>query len=266
MRDEASQLDIDPGLKHELLAHYASMVKSEAREAADLDLLAGVLSGHGRDPERQQAAESLSRDIELAEGLLILTELEREHRAPALRTRRWRRRLTGSLSVLVAALIGAVIVFSRSWTQAPYVDDSLTSKGAGDTLAVAVEHDGQRFQLSPGQQLVAGDRIGFFYSSARPGYVAILTRDSGGEAALLFPADGDKSAPVRAGNRLPVPDGAVASEGAGCEWFVAFFADRPFDTEEARRTLAGAEANRQNCDLLLHYTNARSTVIFPVRR
>ena len=90
-------------------------------------------------------------------------------------------------------------------------------------MAIAVERGGERFTAREGDRLQAGDRLGFFYSASKPGYLAFFNLDASGKASVLFPSGAQKSGRIEAGQERPLVDGGVVRGGDPCEWLVAFF-------------------------------------------
>lgn len=151
------------------------------------------------------------------------------------------------IRIFVAAAAAAVIAaLGWSFTRE---DHGLTAKGAGWRLEVAAERDGKQFLAPSGTALQAGDSLGFFYSSDRAGYLTVLYADGHNAPVRLFPARDPNAAHVVAGTKVSIPDGAVLSAGADCEWIIGLFSDRSLAADEANRLAERMVAGRKGCDL-----------------
>jgi hypothetical protein len=133
-------------------------------------------------------------------------------------------------------------------------------------LTVGVKRDGQTFVASPLQVLKTGDRVGFFYTASKSGYLAVVNRDGMGTASVMFPNGALSSARIDAGKEIPIPDGAVVERGKACEWIVAVFSDEPMQLEKIKSTVENARPNGENCELSLEMKRTRTIVVFPFRR
>ncbi len=198
---------------------------------------------------RETAAALASDDPKLVEALLVVSGFERFSPLPLPARRPWLYRYAPLLAA--AALLVFVLILARPKPQ-------LVMKGAPITLKIAVERGAHRFTATPGARLDAGDRLGFFYSSAQPGYLAVFNRDQSGQVVPLFPHL-PQSAKVAAGSSVPLPDGATVERGSGCEWFVAVFSKAPRSMEMLRKKVQAAQAGPE-CKLTLPIDDAQAIV------
>ncbi len=96
-------------------------------------------------------------------------------------------------------------------------------------LQVAVQRVEDRFVARSGDEFQSGDALGFFYSSAKDGFLSVIFYDAQGNQEKVFPTEQKGAAAVKAGVEVALPDGAVVEDGQGCEWIVALFAEAKFD-------------------------------------
>ncbi len=145
---------------------------------------------------------------------------------------------------------------------------------AQDQLQVAVQRGADVFRLRAGDALQRGDRLSFFYTASRAGYLALFDIDTSG-VALLHPQGADFSVPVAAGAELPLDAGAAVKAGDPQEWLVAVFTDFPAPVEALRDglarlkldgALAGGSSGRAECAPGAAIPGARTLRIFPFRR
>ena len=156
-----------------------------------------------------------------------------------------RLRLFAAGAAALAAGLGLWLALSPA---RPSHDDGLKAMGTW-SLEVAARRGGRQFLAPDGTQLREGDQLGLFYSSGRDGYLTVLYADGQGAPVRLFPADAKVSAFVRAGSRVGLRDGAVLSEGSGCEWVVGFFSPEPLTAARAEALARGMVAGRVGCKL-----------------
>lgn len=145
------------------------------------------------------------------------------------RRHRWRIGLALAAAALLAVAAGW-------WLRRD--DDTLTVKGADGArlLVVASRPGGEVFVVEPDAQLATGDRLGFFVDAPGPGAVAVYLVDASG-ATRLAPTGGRGGA-FGAGSRVPLPEGARLTDGAGCEWVVAAFGAGPLPLDRLDAALA----------------------------
>ena len=224
------------------LARYFAQAEPGCGRQSDLALhVAGELVG--------QPAEDFARHLATcAECTADLAELDQAREAwdaavPAkvLRFPSRVRLFVGAAGALAAAVIALVAL---------WVPDAhrLTAKG-GWTLELAAERNGKQFLAPSGTVLQAGDSLGLFYSSDHDGYLTVLYADGHQAPVRLFPARSQDAARILAGNRISIPDGAVLSGGADCEWVIGFFSDRSLSAEQANRIATRMVEARRDCTL-----------------
>lgn len=224
-----------------------------------LELLALAHAGAADEAEARAAAEALRTEPELAETVLTLSSIE----ARGLLTPRPQlgKKIVATALALAACLLLMLLIPRRAIDE-----EQLSPKGLTEELALAVERNGRRFTARENDLLLPGDRLGLFYSSREPGYLAILHRDRRGEVVALYPANGARSAGIEAGLHVAVPDGAIVEEGSGCEWFVAIFSSRPLSVAELVIDVERAKERSERCELSVDVEGARAVRIFPVLR
>jgi len=194
-------------------------------------LLREALTPEGLPEDEHRALLSLSAALSQGKGLVgiegasgLALELIREAvvvEEPRPRPlQHWGR----TLGALAAGVLGALVLSQfllRTSSERP-----LHLKG-GDALAIGVKRAGARIELKRQESIRVGDEVGFFYTAARAGYLAILSVGEDGTNTVVFPAQADQMAFVEAGAGQPVSDGAVAEAAEGCEFVVALFSDEP---------------------------------------
>ena len=135
---------------------------------------------------------------------------------------------SAALAASIAAVIWVVLPADTTEGSA----ETLTMKGSTDQLFVAVERQGRRFTLAPGESLHTGDRFGLFYSARHSGYVIVLHRGEDQKTTLLLSAEGS---PVAAGHKQALPVGGRVQDVTACEWLVAVFTENPPTSPRGRR-------------------------------
>ena len=229
-------------LEAALRAHY--QVEAE-RTSALAHYAAGELSA----PEKRGLEASLT-EAERAQLTLFETLVEPPRPQSAVgpsRRRAGRRIWTGLLLAAAAGL--ALMLLSPSGhdaTESP--DDEFLVKGRDWQMQVGVRRGDATFRLQPGVSLRTGDELGFFLSNRVPGYAAIFYADRSGEIVRLFPPP-DQSGRVEMGEAQSLAAGAKLTEGEGCEWVVAYFAQDALDLKGARKEIAGKLPSVSGCRL-----------------
>ncbi len=184
--------------------------------------------------------------------------------------RRWKPWIGPAIGLAAAA----ALVFVLIPPDAPPESDtatSLTPKGEmgvearGDRLIVAAQRGGLRWRVRADSRLMAGDRIGLFYSAAAAGVLSVLHVDTGGAVTPLYPPGGP-GAPIQAGDELRLPDGAAMSVAEGCEWFVGVFSDAPLDPTMIVAVLRQAARGAEGCTLSATVPGARTVDVLAVQR
>ncbi|MCP4675519.1 MAG: DUF4384 domain-containing protein [Deltaproteobacteria bacterium] len=251
-----------------------------AGECPEVENLALVLAGYAQKEQVRAATGHLGGCPSCAEAVLELNSMvaqgmieplqsaDKPARTPAypeLMVKRWRSAALAAAAVLVVGL--AAVYFWQPSKEHPYDPGSkLAIKGSADNLFVAVQRGPSQFTARPFDRLEEGDQLGLFYSAETPGYLAVFSLDGEGEASLLYPAEGIKSAAIAANERVPLSDGATVSQGSGCEWIVAVFSHLPLPVDKTAETIRQATRNIKECHLELEISNARTIHVFPVLR
>lgn len=250
--DETTEEEMSKLLRALLSQRHAA----SEREHEENAVLAEAISGHPQ--ARERALALIATSPEIAEAMLLLPAGE------ARRDARPRRRLA-VIGLIAAGLAGslALAVLSPTREEAP---STMSPKGDADRLIVAVDRAGRQFRAQPGQVLMQEDRLGFFYSTERAGYVAVFARDSGGMVTIIHPVPGEQSAPVERGREIPLSGGAVADVGSGCEWAVAVFSDEPLDLARLKDDIRQGSTEAQQCTLKVNVSGARSISVVPFLR
>jgi hypothetical protein len=250
-------------LGESLRLHYRAHRRRWSQEEHDQNqLIARCLAGDADAAGLAAASALLTQEREVAEASLIasssLAEAARgeERRIPPFP---WR----SSIGLLAAA--AAVLVGLRVYAPSAESGESLRPKGA-DRFDVAVQRGQDRFRLAAHAKVLPGDQLGFFYSSSTKGHLAILSVDAAGSVDVLHPSNSASSTQIEAGVHVPLPDGAIASGGSGCEWIVGVFSDAPIDIRQLRSILKSSPRSTADCNLDPHVPSARAVQTIPVAR
>lgn len=145
----------------------------------------------------------------------------------------------GARRWVIGAMAAAALLVGW-WVWPPPPRPALVAKGAGARLLVVAQRGHTSFVVRPDARLVSGDALGFFVTAPRAGYVVIQLVDADG-ATRLAPSGG-RAGRFAAGARVPLPEGARMTAGAGCEWIGAAFSDRPLPVGALAVTAAGCAA------------------------
>jgi len=159
----------------------------------------------------------------------------------------------------IATSVAAVCLLVLVWPQ----DTPLQIKGGSDRFEVMLSRDGAVLHVIPQMQLHTDDRLSFFYSAQRSGYLKLIAVDAAGKSNLLF------SGEIISGLNMPLSRGGIASPGIGCEWFVAIFADAPLpikDEDLALQLTTLAQHTNKMCSFKPSIVGARNVFILPIRR
>jgi hypothetical protein len=207
-----------------------------------LELLALSRSRLADRELRERASEHLSTHREDAEALLYLDAFEARQKTP--------RFLRSALSISsMVALAASIALFFLAGARP---SSTLQPKGIVTEpkyeLYLGVEREGQRFLIADGAALRAGDRVGFFYTASERAYFAVIHRDAEGNATTMYPASGEKSAPIKPGKNVPLPDAAGLEQSAGCEHFVGIFSAQPLSMTSLAERVAAAKSG-EDCAL-----------------
>ena len=242
-------------------------LRSHFRADADRTSRLALYAAGQLAPEERSAVEAGLTADERAE-LALFHEM-------APRPRRWWRWAAAAGAVAAAATI-AVLVLPRD-VVVPGGDggrpQGLTARGVEWRVGVGVRRADTRFRLESGMALRTEDELGFFLTSAAPGYLTIFYADGAGEVVSLYPPPGGDSR-VTAGEEQSLNAGARLTPGEGCEWVVSVFSEAPVDPEAARVAIARAvsEAPAADgvgsaaCPLPVPKVPGASTAVLAVRR
>ncbi len=176
------------------------------------------------------------------------------------RARSWRPMLWFSPAVLALGAAAALVVL-RPADRA----DPLTAKGTW-ALHVAVEREGQVFRAHDGVALREGDRLGFFYTADKPGFLTVLYADEKGEVVRLHPSNDGPPQLAEAGTNVRIPDGALISPGQGCEWVIALFSADPLAAQTAIKDGKRMVARRKGCELSPQAAEGVAVQVLGVKR
>lgn len=234
--------ELEGSLARYFAAHAPRPCASDAQ-------LARHLAGELKGSEAEDFAQHLAGCADCAATLDDLADTASVWSAPAPRVLPFPRRVR--LFVAPALALAAMLCAFVASRLAPAPDlQRLTPKGAPSwSLELAVERGGQQFLAPSGARLQKGDQLGFFYSADRDGYLTVLYADAKSAPVRIFPARGDASAKVSAGQKLPLSDGALLDDGAGCEWAIGVFTPAPLSGEKARALVSAMLAAREGCAL-----------------
>src|SRR5664280_62984 len=159
-------------------------------------------------------------------------------RMPQLADARGRKNLRArKLSMVVAALAvaaGVVLVF-RLPKVGTELSEQTRAKGSA-RLGFHVKRGGNVLLGSEGQEVHPGDQLRFFVSSAKPGHLAILSRDGAGSVSEYYPGTG-RSRSVGAVQNQSLESSVELDATLGQEELWAVFCDAPFAPEPLRREL-----------------------------
>jgi hypothetical protein len=257
----------------ELLLQHRELVREELHHDVLLKM-AEVISG---DADRETALmvdEHLATCDSCREALLMLRWTEEasavgtisdlaERPRPSVKNR------IRQFAPLAAAavFVGALSVYFLHTQQTSEVETpQFMTKGAKDTITVAVRRGDRLFTANHLDKLSSGDSLGFFYSSKQNGYLALFTRDSRGDVSVLFPMAGGGSGPIVAGENISLPDGAVVEKGDGCEWIIGVFSERVLSVPNLIEQIKGATETEETCGLSLDIPYARAECVIAFER
>jgi hypothetical protein len=157
---------------------------------------------------------------------------------PVLRHRRVLRRVPWRLAGGALAATAALLVMVRlehlehPETQArPAVQLKGTAR-----IGFFIQRDGHAERGSPGQRVAPGDQIRFDYTSDRPMYLAIYSRDTAGTVSVYFPA-GEMAQRISEGYGALLPSAVELDEVLGAERVFALFCQTSFRVTGPQRLL-----------------------------
>lgn len=137
---------------------------------------------------------------------------------------------------LAAVATWAVVADSTHDRPAPASRQLLAARG-GFALHVGVLRGAHTFRASPGDVLREGDRLGFFYSAPRDGFLRVVYIDSNRRVTTIVGGEGTELREVSAGSEVRLDAGATLRDGLGCEVIVAVFSPDATGAVEAERLL-----------------------------
>ncbi len=155
-----------------------------------------------------------------------------------------------ALSVSLGAYLGL--------DQRPEEPYSMVAKGETEALEVAVQRGIQRFHLRSEDRLLPGDRIGYFYTAHRDGYLMVLDVQQDAGITVLHPVGESQSAAIAAGTQVSLADGGVVEASQGCGWIIALFSDAPLTLAEIQKHVNSAVGNQRDCRLTLPVPHTRT--------
>lgn len=108
------------------------------------------------------------------------------------------------------------------------------------TLVVHVSHGGGPATPYDGEALAPGDVLRFVVGSGEPGYAYVANLDDRGHVTPYVPADGTRSVPIEAGDRVVLPGSIALDEFAGEERVFLFVSREPLDGATVASSLGDA--------------------------
>lgn len=136
---------------------------------------------------------------------------------PLQKKRRW---------IAIAAPLAAAAALLLAVLQAQRQPDTTRFKG-GFAIGFYADRAGEVRLGANGETLSPGDRIRFWYSSERRGYLAILSYDAANKISRYHPAQGDTAAAANEGREVLLDSAALLDETLGAEVIRAFWCDAP---------------------------------------
>lgn len=237
--------DPSPELERLVRWHFARRDAGACPREIDL---ARFAAGDDSPEERAQLQGHLDGCMECRLDLQRFETDVREHPLETGDKTRARSRLASIRVRWIAAVVAAAAALLMLLKVFP-LPDVLHPKGHQSfQLVVAAARNGQVVRVQDGTRVEPGDRLGFFYSAEREGYLMIWYA-SETEAVRIFPAAHAGSERVPPGSELPLRDGATLTPGTGCEWIIGVFSGRPLADADARAVIEGMVARRSACRL-----------------
>lgn len=127
------------------------------------------------------------------------------------------------------------------------------------TLEVAVDRGGKARQVTSGDTLKTGDRIGLFYTAHAPGHLQVLY--VGESVDTLLP-----SREITTGERVALPAGGELTAGTGCEYVVGLYSKAPVAPDAAKAALANAKRDDAACTLTVDGLEKVDVKVIGIRR
>ena len=217
--------ELDPARAHDVEQRLAREPGGQARVAALVDSNAEILSAHPpaamADAIRQRAAEVVRREA-------------------AARPRRSSVWLLGA-PLLAAAAMAAVLVVrpSRPPTEAGERDGERI-KGAAPSLHVYRKLGKKVERLADGAPTRAGDELQLAYVAGGRRFGAVVSLDGAGRITFHLPEGGGRSAALRTGGEVTLPQSYQLDAAPRFERFLIVVGDAPFDTRALPDVVRGA--------------------------
>lgn len=160
---------------------------------------------------------------------LLMGRAEAWEQAPRSR----RPRLAVSAAASLAIIAAGLLLRARHEPSPPRIARSsadFVPKGP-PLLSFFIERDGTPPRPLVAERLRVGDRVQPVFSSAAPGYVALISRSLEGEVTVLFPASGLHAAAMPPGSRVPL-DASFRVNGLPTTYTLwLYFSEQPFELE-----------------------------------
>ena len=169
----------------------------------------------------------------------------------------------------ILLVLGVLFAIKPAIEAPPSEEQTLVPKGvSSDKFFVAAKRRGASFPIHPLDRVLSGDQLGLFYTMEEEGFLAVFSRDDAGMVTPLYPTEGDTSALVSLGRKVPLSDGAVVGDGENCEWLIAVFSDEPISIDHLLEKVEAGERVGENayCGLDIAIESARTVRIIPVTR
>jgi hypothetical protein len=241
----------------------------------EIESLAKVITGVADEETRGRVDRHLESCAECREVLVTLqwadspategpdvgSERPRQDKRASSAGLRW-----VAVSAAAAMILGFAWLLSTLGEKTAPTDSRMGLKGTDDNLTLVVGRGASRYVLKPLDTLETNDQIGLFYSTLRDGYLLVFALDDAGETSLLFPAGGAQSAPIRTGDNLSLPDGALVEAGSGCEWIIGVFSDAPLRVSDVTRAIENRKRTDGRCGIEIKVTAARTVKVVPFVR
>jgi hypothetical protein len=139
--------------------------------------------------------------------------------------------------LIVVLLMLSPVVYFKSFHHT--VSDEITFKG-GNSISFLLKRSGKISECTPQDTLIAGDEIQVLYSTAKKGYISLLSVDSRGAISWYHPDQKSLfcSVAAKAGGKQNYPAGILLDESQGQELIIALFSDSPLATKSVTSWVA----------------------------
>lgn len=132
----------------------------------------------------------------------------------------------------------------------PFAPTEETQTKGGPTLGFYVSHRGQVRRGADHERVSPGDALRFLYSSDRPNYLAVISRDAAGKSSLYYPGSGDTLAAVGAGRELALDSSVTLDDTLGPEQIFGVFCERPLPIASVMDSVARAASAPPACQVV----------------